>query len=53
MVDHLLDKAVEEAGGGNDLVQSSASFILGANVEQLTLTGAGALDGTGTPSPTR
>jgi Ca2+-binding RTX toxin-like protein len=47
VVDHLLDKAVEAAGAGTDTVQSSASFILGANVEHLTLTGAGALDGTG------
>src|SRR5205085_8174194 len=33
------DKANEAAGAGNDLVLSSISFALGANVERLTLTG--------------
>jgi Ca2+-binding RTX toxin-like protein len=33
--------------GGIDLVNSTASFALGAFVENLTLTGTGAIDGTG------
>ena len=36
------------AGGGNDTVQSSPpNYTLGANVENLELTGAGNLNGTG------
>ena len=41
------DTVVEAANDGIDTVQSDASVTLGANVEQLTLTGAGAIDGTG------
>ena len=47
VVDNAGDKVVEAANGGTDLVQSSVSFTLGANVEQLTLTGSGATNGTG------
>ena len=48
IVDNVGDQAIEtSAGGGTDLVQASASFTLGALVENLTLTGAGAIDGTG------
>ena len=40
--------SVVEAGVGTDLVNSSAAnFTLGANVENLTLTGAGNINGTG------
>ena len=35
------------AAGGIDLVQSSVNFTLGANVENLTLTGSNNTDGTG------
>ena len=40
------DVLVENPGGGTDLVLSSASITLGANIENLTLT-AGGLTGTG------
>ena len=42
------DTAVESSGvGGTDLVRSSVSFTLGARVENLTLTGGAAINGTG------
>jgi Ca2+-binding RTX toxin-like protein len=47
VVDSSLDKANEAAGGGTDLVRASASFTLGAEVENLTLTGTAAINGTG------
>jgi Ca2+-binding RTX toxin-like protein len=46
MVDNVGDVAAENAGEGTDLVQSSVTFTLGANVENLTLTGA-AINATG------
>jgi hypothetical protein len=39
--------SVEDAGSGIDLVQASVSLRLGANVENLTLTGTAAINGTG------
>lgn len=39
--------AVTEAGGGTDLVSSAVSYTLGANLENLTLTGVWAVGGTG------
>jgi len=48
VVDNLGDQAVEaSAVGGTDLVQSSVSFTLGNNVENLTLTGSASANGTG------
>lgn len=41
------DVIIEQAGGGIDLVQSSISHTLGANIENLTLTGTTNLNGTG------
>ncbi|ESQ73968.1 calcium-binding protein [Asticcacaulis sp. AC402] len=47
-VDNSGDKVVELNGGGNDLILASASYTLaGRFVENLTLTGAGNLAGTG------
>jgi Ca2+-binding RTX toxin-like protein len=47
VVDNAGDTVTENANEGIDLVQSSVSFTLGANVENLTLTGASAINGTG------
>jgi Ca2+-binding RTX toxin-like protein len=46
VVDNLGD-VVNEAGAGVDLVKSSVSYTLGANVENLLLTGSDPLNGTG------
>ena len=48
VVDDANDKVIEAASSGTDTVQSSASFTLGTNVENLILTGSAAIDGTGT-----
>jgi Ca2+-binding RTX toxin-like protein len=48
VVDNSGDVVTENAAEGTDLVQSSAtSYTLSANVENLTLTGSGSIDGTG------
>ncbi|MEP7350093.1 MAG: cadherin domain-containing protein [Sphingorhabdus sp.] len=41
------DQVIELAGGGTDMVNASVSYVLANEVENLTLTGAGAIDGTG------
>jgi uncharacterized delta-60 repeat protein len=46
-VDHSADVVVENVGEGTDLVKSSVTYTLGANIENLTLTGLVAINGTG------
>ncbi len=41
------DQCIENAGEGTDTVNASASFVLGANIEALVLTGSAAINGTG------
>ncbi len=47
VVDTTTDTITENAAEGTDLVQSSATYTLGNNLENLTLTGAGNINGTG------
>ncbi len=47
IVDNSGDKVIEKAGEGTDLVKASVSHTLAANVENLTLTGSKAINGTG------
>jgi trimeric autotransporter adhesin len=47
IVDVAGDTVTEAAGEGTDLVKSSVTYILGTDVENLTLTGAIAINGTG------
>lgn len=47
IVDNLNDSIIEGLDAGTDLVKSSVSWVLADNVENLTLTGSGAIDGTG------
>ena len=46
-VDDAGDTVSEEAGGGTDTVNSSITFTLGDNIENLTLTGSSNINGTG------
>ncbi len=48
IVDNAGDVVVEKANGGTDEVRSSVSYALTGHVENLTLTGAGAISATGT-----
>jgi Ca2+-binding RTX toxin-like protein len=50
IVDSTLDVITENLTEGTDSVQSSATYTLSANVENLTLTGAAAINGTGNAS---
>ena len=47
IVDNAGDRIDEAAGGGTDTELASVSITLAANVENLTLTGSGAINGTG------
>jgi VCBS repeat-containing protein len=47
VVDNAGDVVTEASNSGNDLVQSSITYTLGANVENLMLTGMDAINGTG------
>ncbi|MFZ4409490.1 MAG: serine hydrolase [Paracraurococcus sp.] len=47
VVDNAGDLVAERPGEGTDLVQASIGYRLGADVENLVLTGTAAIDGTG------
>jgi hypothetical protein len=47
VIDNAGDVVTENSGEGTDTVQSSVTHTLSANVENLTLTGASAINGTG------
>ncbi len=47
IVTNAATQVIEQAGEGTDTVKSSVSYTLGANVENLTLTGIAAINGTG------
>lgn len=47
VVDNAGDLVIEAPGGGTDLVNAAISYTLTDNVENLTLTGTGAINGTG------
>ncbi len=47
VVDNVADTITEAASSGTDLVQSSISYILGAELENLTLTGTETINGSG------
>jgi Ca2+-binding RTX toxin-like protein len=47
VVDNAGDRVDEADGGGNDTVLASISYVLGNNLENLTLTGSAAINATG------
>jgi Ca2+-binding RTX toxin-like protein len=47
VVDDLRDTVTEAAGGGLDTVHSAIDYVLGADVEDLVLSGTGAIGGVG------
>ncbi|MFM2056535.1 MAG: hypothetical protein RLY71_920, partial [Pseudomonadota bacterium] len=47
VVDSVSDIVTETAGAGVDLIQSSVTYTISANVENLTLTGTAAINATG------
>jgi len=47
IVDNILDVVTEALNGGTDLIQSSVTYTLSDNVENLTLKGTTAINGTG------
>ena len=47
VVDNTGDSVIEGAGGGTDTVQSSMTYTLGSELENLTLIGNAAINGTG------
>ncbi|MBD2140890.1 calcium-binding protein [Anabaena sp. FACHB-1250] len=47
VVDSITDTITELASGGTDTIQSSVTLTLATNVENLTLTGTAAINGTG------
>lgn len=47
IVDNTADQITEEANEGTDSVESSVTYTLSANVENLKLTGSSAISGTG------
>lgn len=47
MVDDAADLAIEQAGAGHDVVRSSVNYMLGANLEDLELLGAQAINAWG------
>lgn len=47
IVDNAADSIIESSGEGVDLVQSSITYTLAANTENLTLTGSNAINATG------
>jgi len=47
LVEHVGDVVAEQPNEGMDSIQSSITYALGANVENLTLTGAATINGTG------
>ena len=47
VVDNSLDRVIELSDSGHDIVRASVSYLLPDHVEDLELTGAAAIDGTG------